>query len=174
MSIASGDFPQDHKPDLENTEPTSEIGPHPSWFDPEQIISIDPWGGRVQTEFKELIKDCLIIKPTIAVTQARLQLLEIKDAVEKGRLKPDNKIIFENGDVAVTKVAIEPVWYLPGIAKKLNLDEGELRKILFQETGGMFPELVTRPDLKVLLPQSDLRQHIFLVIQIIWQILKSN
>lgn len=152
MSIAAGQFPPDHKPDLENTEPTSEIGPHPSWFDPEQIISIDPWGGRVQKEYNDLLKDGYNIKPTIAVTQARLQLLEIKEAVAKGRLKPDNKIVFENGDVAVTKVAIEPVWYLPGIAKKLNLDEGELRKILFQETGGMFPELVTRPDLKVLLP----------------------
>ena len=50
------------------------------------------------------------------------------------------------------KAAVEPVWYLPGIAKRLAIDEGELRKILFQETGGMFPELVTRPDLKVLLP----------------------
>ena len=30
MSIASGAFPQDHKPDLENTEPTANIGPHPS------------------------------------------------------------------------------------------------------------------------------------------------
>jgi hypothetical protein len=49
-------------------------------------------------------------------------------------------------------VAVEPVWYLPGIAKRLNVDEGELRKILFQQTGGMFPELVTRPDLKILLP----------------------
>lgn len=152
MSIASGQFPQDHRPDLENTEPTSEIGPHPSWFDPEQIVSIDPWGGRVQTVFKDLLKEGYNIKPTIAVTQARLQLLEIREALAKGRLKPDGKVIFENGDIAVTKVAIEPVWYLPGIAKKLGLEEGELRKILFQETGGMFPELVTRPDLKVLLP----------------------
>ena len=44
------------------------------------------------------------------------------------------------------------MWYLPGIAKRLNVSEGELRKILFNETGGMFPELVTRPDLKVMLP----------------------
>ena len=58
----------------------------------------------------------------------------------------------ENMDIKVTKVALEPVWHLPGIAKRLGVDEGELRKILFQETGGMFPELVTRPDLKVLLP----------------------
>ncbi len=152
LSIAKGDFPADHKPDLENTHATSMIGPHDSWKNSESLVSIDPWGGHVQDIFKEEIKSGLNIKPTIAVTQARLQLPEIYDAIEKGRLKPDGKIITENGDVAVTKVALEPVWYLPGIAKRLKVSEGELRKILFNETGGMFPELVTRPDLKVLLP----------------------
>jgi GTP cyclohydrolase II len=44
------------------------------------------------------------------------------------------------------------VWYLPGIAHRLNVEEGELRRALFQQTGGMFPELVTRPDLQVFLP----------------------
>lgn len=152
LSIAKGEYPQDHKPDLENTEATSIIGPHPSWTDPEKIVSIDPWGGKVQKEFKKELAEGLNIKPTIAVTQARLQLPEIYDALAKGRIKPDGKIIHENGDISVTKVAIEPVWYLPGIAKRLKISEGELRKILFKETGGMFPELVTRPDLKVMLP----------------------
>jgi GTP cyclohydrolase II len=44
------------------------------------------------------------------------------------------------------------VWYLPGIAQRLKVKESELRRILFQQTGGMFPELVTRPDLDILLP----------------------
>lgn len=152
LSIAKGEFPSDHKSDLNNTEATAKIGPHPSWTDPEKIVSIDPWGGKVQSEFKEEIDNGLDIRPTIAVTQAQLQLPEIKEAMEKGRLKADGKIVKENGDIAVTKIAIEPVWYLPGIAKRLNTTEGELRKILFNETGGMFPELVTRPDLHVILP----------------------
>lgn len=152
LSIAKGDYAQDHKPDLENTEATSQIGPYESWTQEDKIVSIDPWGGHVQQFFTEEIKAGLDVRPTIAVTQARLQLPEIYDAIAKGRLKPDGKIIKENGDVAVTKIAIEPVWYLPGIAKRLDISEGELRKILFNETGGMFPELVTRPDLKVLLP----------------------
>ncbi len=38
------------------------------------------------------------------------------------------------------------------MAKRLNVDEGDLRRILFQETGGMYPEFITRPDLKVWLP----------------------
>jgi GTP cyclohydrolase II len=152
LSIAKGEYPQDHISDLTNTEATAQIGPHSSWTNPEEIVSLDPWGGHVQSVFKEEIQAGHDIRPTIAVTQARLQLPEIYDAIAKGRLKPDGKVITESGDVAVTKIALEPVWYLPGIAKRLKITEGELRKILFNETGGMFPELVTRPDLKVMLP----------------------
>jgi GTP cyclohydrolase II len=72
--------------------------------------------------------------------------------VAKGRLQVDGQIIKSNGNLVVTKVAIDPVWYLPGIAKRLNIEESDLRRILFQQTGGMFPELVTRPDLHVFLP----------------------
>ena len=50
------------------------------------------------------------------------------------------------------KAAIDPVWYLPGVAARFGVSEPDLRRTLFEETGGMFPELVTRPDLEVLLP----------------------
>jgi GTP cyclohydrolase II len=56
------------------------------------------------------------------------------------------------GNLVVTKAAIEPVWYLPGVAQRLGVSEEELRQALFEQTGGMFPELVTRPDLQVFLP----------------------
>lgn len=72
--------------------------------------------------------------------------------MEKGRLAVDGKILKPGGDLVVTKAAIEPVWYLPGIAKRFNISEGELRRALFEQTGGMFPELVTRSDLEVFLP----------------------
>ena len=52
----------------------------------------------------------------------------------------------------VTMMATMQVWYLPGIAKRFNLDEAQLRRKLFEHTGGMFPELVTRSDLSVFLP----------------------
>jgi hypothetical protein len=35
------------------------------------------------------------------------------------------------------------------VAKRFKMDEGTLRRKLFEHTGGMFPELVTRSDLKV-------------------------
>src|SRR5581483_11193835 len=46
----------------------------------------------------------------------------------------------------------DPVWHLPGLAARFGVAEHELRRTLFEETGGMFPELVTRPDLEVFLP----------------------
>ena len=52
----------------------------------------------------------------------------------------------------VTKIAIEPVWFLPGIARRFGISTTDLRRGLFEQTGGMFPELVTRSDLDVFLP----------------------
>jgi GTP cyclohydrolase II len=152
LSIASGKFPALHKPDLHNTQSPVKIGPYPQWSDPLKMVAVDPWGLDPQIHFKPLFDQGYDIRPTIAVTQAHLQIPEINEAIEKGRLKVDGKIIKENRDVRVTKVAIDPVWYLPGIAQRLQTDEGELRRILFQETGGMYPEFITRPDLKVWLP----------------------
>lgn len=152
LSIASGKFPPLHRPDLNNTHSPVQIGPYPQWKQPLKMVTVDPWGLDPQLNFKPLYDKGYDIRPSISVTQAHLQIPEINEAIEKGRLKIDGKIIKENKDVRVTKVAIDPVWYLPGIAERLNVSEGDLRRILFQETGGMYPEFVTRPDLKVWLP----------------------
>ncbi len=152
LSIATGAYSHDHRPDLHNTESPTPIGPYPQWYDPEKMVSVDPWGLDPMKHFGSLYEKGYDIRPTIAVTQAHLQIPEIEDAIRKGRLKMDGKIVRENMDVCVTKVALDPVWYLPGIAIKLKVEEGALRRLLFQETGGMYPELITRPDLKVWLP----------------------
>ena len=152
LSIASGKFPPLHKPDLNNTFSPVKIGPYPQWKDSLKMVTVDPWGLDPQIHFKSWFDEGYDIRPSVAVTQAHLQIPEINDAIDKGRLKIDGKIVKENRDVRVTKVAIDPVWYLPGIAARLEIEEGELRRILFQETGGMYPEFITRPDLKVWLP----------------------
>jgi len=152
LSIASGKFPHTHRPDLHNTQSPVKIGPYDSWFDPTKIVTLDPWGLDPALHFKSFFDQDYDIRPSIAVTQAHLQIPEIHDAIKAGRLKPDGTIIKDNLDIKVTKVAIEPVWYLPGMAKRLNVDEGVLRRTLFNESGGMCPELITRPDLKVWLP----------------------
>ena len=38
-----GELAPAHIPNFENTEPVITIGPHPSWFDPNTIVSMDPW-----------------------------------------------------------------------------------------------------------------------------------
>jgi GTP cyclohydrolase II len=58
----------------------------------------------------------------------------------------------DGGAIDVVKAAIEPVWYLPGVAARFGCAEADLRRTLFEHTGGMFPELVTRGDLQVFLP----------------------
>jgi len=57
-----------------------------------------------------------------------------------------------NEQAVVTKGAVDPVWHLPGIAERLNVEEHVLRRCIFEQTGGMFPELITRYDLEVFLP----------------------
>src|SRR5205085_394476 len=77
---------------------------------------------------------------------------EVRQATAAGRLRADGRILLENGSVVVTKAAIEPVWWLPGVAERFGVPEADLRRALFEETGGMYPELVTRGDLEVFLP----------------------
>jgi len=152
LASAAGNLSEDHIPDLTNTSPVTNIGPFPSWYDSEKIISLDPWGASVVEAFSESFAKGMDIRPTIAVTKAHLDMPEIREAIDKGRLKIDGKVVTPKKDVVVTKAAVDPVWYLPGIAKRFKVDEAELRKALFDETGGMYPELITRPDLKILLP----------------------
>ncbi|MBK9071442.1 MAG: GTP cyclohydrolase II [Myxococcales bacterium] len=152
LAVAAGSLDPLYKPDLTNTAPTDSIGPFPQWQNPDTIVSIDPWGAVVAKEFTEFYDQGYDIRPTIAVTKAHIDMPEIRDAMAKGRLKIDGKILRAEGDVTVTKAAFEPVWHLPGIAKRFGCTEAELRRTLFEQTGGMFPELVTRGDLDVFLP----------------------
>jgi GTP cyclohydrolase II len=152
LAVASGVLDPDHKADLTNTSPIVNLGPHPSWRDPDKIVSLDPYGAMTGDVFAQFHSDAYDIFPTIAITKAHINIPEIKDEIAKGRLQPDGNILKEDGNLVVTKAAIDPVWYLPGIAKRLGIDQWDLRRALFQQTGGMFPELVTRPDLTVFLP----------------------
>jgi len=151
LAVAAGSLDPLHKPDLTNTSPAVNLGPFSQWTDSERIVSIDPWGHMVGSVFENDIAEGLDVRPTIAVTRARLTVPELKHS-DGPRLEPDGKVLMESGEVNVTKIAIEPVWYLPGIAARFNTTESTLRRSLFEHTGGMFSELVTRPDMHVFLP----------------------
>ena len=152
LAIAAGALDPVHIPDLTNTSPADPVGPHPTWGDPERIVSLDPYGHLVSEVFRNHLADGIDIRPSIAITRAHIILPELVQAIGAGRLKADGHFLRPNGEVAVTKAAIDPVWHLPGIAKRFQVEEPELRRTLFQYTGGMFPELITRPDLEVFLP----------------------
>jgi len=152
LAVAAGALSREHKADLTNTAPTDEIGPYPQWSDPHKIVSMDPWGAAVAEVFAEEIAEGYDIRPTIAITKAHVILPEVIEAMQKGRLQADHRILMPGGAACVTKAAIEPVWWLPGVARRFGCTEADLRRVLFEETGGMYPELVTRSDLEVFLP----------------------
>jgi GTP cyclohydrolase II len=152
LAVSSGELNPNIRPDLKDTGPLVEIGPHPQWIGADKIVSLDPWGHRITEDFKAEIEAGLDIRPTIAITKARLTLPEMREALELGRLEEDGVVVRSGGEVAVIKAAIDPVWHLPGVAERFGIKEAVLRRTLFEQTGGMYPELVTRRDLHVFLP----------------------
>lgn len=169
LAIAAGKLDPVHRPDLTNTFPPVDIGPFPQWSDPDKIVSLDPWGHLVASVFAEELAQGYDIRPTIAITKARIGMPELREAMAAGRLRSDNRVLLPSGEANAVKAAIEPVWYLPGIAKRLGLTETELRRALFRHTGAMFPDLVTRSDLKVFLPPiGNITLYIFGEISRLW------
>lgn len=70
-------------------------------------------------------------RPTIAVTRAHMTMAEMEMSVKNGTLTVDGKIVVnQRGDLAVSKAAVEPVWYLPGVAKRFGIEESLLRRAL--------------------------------------------
>jgi GTP cyclohydrolase II len=88
-----------------------EVQPQESWA---EICTIDPYG---------MCKEC----PTIAATKTKMTVPELFG------LEKDGKIVNEDGSVNCIKIALEQVWHLPGIAKRLKIEEAELRKCLFKQ-----------------------------------------
>ncbi|KAI1199579.1 GTP cyclohydrolase N terminal-domain-containing protein [Nemania serpens] len=146
LALASKQLNANHRPDFTNTEPAANLGPFPQWADKKKIVGMDPWGHLAPWLYADIMqKEDVDIRPTIAITRAHMKLAELEDSVRSGRLVPDGKVCLnESGELAVTKFAVEPDWH--------GTDEGVLRRSLFEHTGGSYPELITRGDIKVFLP----------------------
>ena len=127
-----------HKPDYSKTEPPDPIPPQPSWYDPKKIVSFDPWGHLVPQVFKKEIDELgLDIRPSIAVTKAHIKLSELDESARRGELNIDGRVVLptrplRNADgsvsdadpgveVTTSKAAVEPVWYLPGVAERFGM-----------------------------------------------------
>ncbi|UZJ54574.1 hypothetical protein CBS101457_003894 [Exobasidium rhododendri] len=165
LAVAIGKLNPNHRPDYTNTEPPFDILPNPSWFTPGKIVSLDPWGHLAPQLFRKEFEEGKDIRPTISMTRAHIKMPEIDEAFRLGRIPLDGKIVVKSErlpgvpidvdpgiEINCSKAAVEPCWFLPGIAQKLGVSEGQLRRALFEDTGGMYPELLTRHDLKVFLP----------------------
>src|ERR1700730_8864358 len=128
LAVSSGALDPIRRPDLTNTQPAQTIGPFSQWADPQRIVSLDPWGHLVAENFAKEIAEGIDIRPSIAITRARLDLPELRAAIEAGRLKVDNEVVHKSGSVSVVKIAIDPVWYLPGMAQRFATTENSLRR----------------------------------------------
>ncbi|RYO90192.1 hypothetical protein DL764_008479 [Monosporascus ibericus] len=124
LALASKQLNANHRPNFTNTEPAASIGPFPQWGDKKKIVAMDPWGHLAPWLFADTIeKENVDIRPTIAITKAHMKLPELQESVRSGRL-----------------------------FVLIASDEGVLRRSLFEHTGGSYPELITRGDIKVFLP----------------------
>lgn len=56
------------------------------------------------------------------MTKAHINLPELQDAIAKKRVLIDGNIVKAAGYLAGTKIAIDPLWYLPGIAQGLGVE----------------------------------------------------
>lgn len=97
---------------------------------------MDPLGHLSPWLFKDIIQEKNIdIRPTIAITKAHMKLPELEQSVRAGRLVPDGKICLnETGELAVTKFAVEPVWYLPGVAERFGIGASVLLRIFLHSS----------------------------------------
>ena len=152
LAVATRALARDHRPDLTDTAPVVVVPPRPQWADPAKIVSLDPYGHLVGEAFADAIARGIDARPTIAITRAHISIPEMLPRFRNSGLTPDGHVLLDSGEIRVTKAAIDPVWHLPGMAQRFGVAESELRRILFEETGGMFTELVTRPDLQLFLP----------------------
>ena len=137
LSIAMGTLVPTHKPDYSRTEPPVAIPPQPAWSDPKKIVSIDPWGHLTPQVFKSETDSGLDIRPSIAVTKAHIKLSEIDESSRRGEITIDGKIVLKSApllnpdgtasnadpgvEMTVSKAAIEPVWFLPGVAERFGM-----------------------------------------------------
>ncbi|WVQ63465.1 uncharacterized protein L199_001618 [Kwoniella botswanensis] len=163
LSIAMGQLRPDWRPDLTNTHPPFVLPPTEGWFG-DKIVSFDPWGAMSQEIWAKEYADGLDVRPTISQTKAHIKIEELDVLARKGEFPVDGDIVIKSPELAAFpgvdqgvevntyKAAVDPVWYLPGVAARLGIDESILRRALFEDTGGMYPELLTRPDIKIFLP----------------------
>ena len=130
LAIAAGSLPPVHRPDLTNTVPADDDRPFPQWASRERIVSLDPWGHLIAEVFADQIAAGVRHPADHRGHQARASTCRKSpsaDAPPAG-FCPTATCCTRTATCAVTKAAIEPVWYLPGIAERFGISETDLRR----------------------------------------------
>ena len=143
-----GVLARDHRPDHTGTEPVFEIRPGRRSG---EICSFDPFG-HMLWPWAEYLKAGVDVRRTIGLCGARLNLPEIQAALATGALQADGEVLREDGLVNVDEAAIDPVWHLPSVAKRIGKSYDDLRETLIQATDSA--GLRDFPDREVYLPQT--------------------
>jgi hypothetical protein len=109
-------------------------------------VSFDPYGHLVPSVFrKEIEEKGLDIRPSIAVTRAHMKMSEIDEAARRGEIEVDGKIVLKSRpldnvdgslseaysgvEINISKAAVEPVWYLPGVAERFGMYVSEFHLV---------------------------------------------
>jgi hypothetical protein len=69
------------------------------------------------------------LRPSISATPANMEVPEIM-----AKLRRDGTVVNEDGSIKVVKVAIDPVWHIPRLAKAVGVTEENLRERLYAWT----------------------------------------
>ena len=154
LAVSSGALDPIRRPDLTNTHPAATIGPFPQWTEPQRIVSLDPWGHLVAEKFKPRDRRRHRHPPEHRHHQgAARSASRCSDALAAGRLKADGDVVHANGSVVGDQDRDRSGLVSARHRRALRHHRERICAAqLFEQTAGMFPELVTRPDLQVFLP----------------------
>lgn len=127
LAEAAGRLSPEHRPDYSRVVPAFEFPQNPRWKD---IITFDPFGLNSVKHFAHLIERGVDIRNTLASSFGTIAPAEILESMRIGRLRPDGQVLAADGGIKVLKVVIDPIWYLPGLAQKIHVEESALRSSL--------------------------------------------
>ncbi|KAK2462691.1 hypothetical protein APHAL10511_005307 [Amanita phalloides] len=153
LSIAMGALSPSHKPDYAHRAPR--LYPAPT-----ELVR------QAQDLFRDEIETKgLDVRPSIAVTRAHMKLSELDEAAKRGDIKIDGKIVLESlplkNEDGSERRDVSPVWKCASAGGGGGRFESLLVAALFEETGGMYPELITSRHQNLPPPIGGLTVYIF-------------
>ena len=152
LAVATRALARDHRPDLTDTAPAALIGPWPQWADPAKIVSLDPWGHLVGEVFADQIRAGVDARPTIAVTTARIDMPEMRLRSPPAGCGPTGGWCSTMARSASPRRRSIRSGTCPASPPGSASPSPSCGAPCSRKPAACFPELVTRPDLEVLLP----------------------